>query len=97
MTFARLVTSAAAFGCFTPALRPRDKCLPAGIDHGAVAEGSEQPAQPRWLDTGECRELGARREGSAAREVPRSGGEPFQSVGAQREPVKYTRADSCIK
>jgi hypothetical protein len=37
MTFGRLLTSAAAFGRFTPALRPRDKYLPAGIDYRAVA------------------------------------------------------------
>jgi hypothetical protein len=41
MTFARLLTPTASIACVTPALRPQDKCLPAGIDYIAVAEARQ--------------------------------------------------------
>ena len=36
-------------------------------------------------------------EGALACEAPRRGSKPLQSIGAQREPVEYTEADSRIK
>jgi hypothetical protein len=57
----------------TLAPRAATKASSPGIDHRTVAEGSEGPVQPPWLDTGDCRELGARCPKAELRRFPNNG------------------------
>lgn len=97
MTFAGLLTPMAALGCFTPALRPRDQCLPAGIDYGAVAEPRQESGQSSGFDTPNGREFRPSGERALACKAPRGGSEPLQSIGALREPAEYTQAEGRIE
>ena len=79
--------AAATFCAGTVASRPWDEGLSADIDHGAVAESPEQPAQGGLFDASGGRELGRFCSGALSGKTARGAGQLLQPIRPQDEPA----------